>query len=62
MHTSRRDYRERQPQTIEQTFGVPGIWINNAMASVFSPVTQVTAEVFRRVTEACWPALRRWDS
>src|SRR5688500_10164465 len=45
---------ETAAQTIEQTFGAPDIWINNAMASVFSPVTQMTAEEFRRVTEVTY--------
>jgi NAD(P)-dependent dehydrogenase (short-subunit alcohol dehydrogenase family) len=45
---------EAAAQTIEQTFGAPDIWINNAMASVFSPVKQMTAEEFRRVTEVTY--------
>jgi NAD(P)-dependent dehydrogenase (short-subunit alcohol dehydrogenase family) len=45
---------EAAAQTVEETFGVPDIWINNAMASVFSPVTQMTAEEFRRVTEVTY--------
>src|SRR5688572_12456787 len=45
---------ETAAQTIEQTFGAPDIWINNAMASVFSPVKQMTAEEFRRVTEVTY--------
>jgi NAD(P)-dependent dehydrogenase (short-subunit alcohol dehydrogenase family) len=45
---------EAAAQTIEQTFGPPDIWINNAMASVFSPVMQMTADEFRRVTEVTY--------
>ena len=45
---------EAAAQTIEQTFGAPDIWINNAMASVFSPVRQMTADEFRRVTEVTY--------
>lgn len=30
------------------------LWINNAMASVFSPANEVTAEEFRRVTEVTY--------
>lgn len=41
---------EAAAQTIEQTFGAPDIWINNAMASVLSPVKEMTADEFRRVT------------
>jgi NAD(P)-dependent dehydrogenase (short-subunit alcohol dehydrogenase family) len=45
---------EAAAQTIERTFGAPDIWINNAMASVFSPVKEMTAEEFRRVTEVTY--------
>lgn len=45
---------EAAAQTIEQTFGAPDIWINNAMTSVFSPVKEMTAEEFRRVTEVTY--------
>ncbi|MBW3571798.1 MAG: SDR family oxidoreductase, partial [Gemmatimonadetes bacterium] len=30
------------------------VWVNNAMASVFSPVREMTAEDFRRVTEVTY--------
>src|SRR5581483_10630638 len=30
------------------------VWVNNAMASVFSPVAQMTAEDYRRVTEVTY--------
>jgi NAD(P)-dependent dehydrogenase (short-subunit alcohol dehydrogenase family) len=39
---------------IEDKFGSIDIWINNAMVSVFSPVKQVTAEEYRRVTEVTY--------
>ena len=45
---------EAAARTIEQTFGSPDIWINNAMASVFSPVKAMTADEFRRVTEVTY--------
>jgi NAD(P)-dependent dehydrogenase (short-subunit alcohol dehydrogenase family) len=45
---------EAAARTIEQTFGAPDIWINNAMASVFSPVKEMTADEFRRVTEVTY--------
>jgi short-subunit dehydrogenase len=31
--------------------GPPDLWINNAMATVFSPLIEITPEEFRRVTE-----------
>lgn len=39
---------------IEETFGPIDIWVNNAMVSVFSPVKEMTAEEFRRVTEVTY--------
>jgi NAD(P)-dependent dehydrogenase (short-subunit alcohol dehydrogenase family) len=39
---------------IEQRLGPIDVWVNNAMASVFSPVKQMTAEEFKRVTEVTY--------
>src|SRR3982751_661001 len=39
---------------IETELGGIDIWINNAMASVFSPVKEMTPEEFRRVTEVTY--------
>src|SRR5438874_10491674 len=39
---------------IERELGRIDIWINNAMASVFSPVKEMTPEEFRRVTEVTY--------
>jgi len=39
---------------LEQTFGPIDIWINNAMVSVFSPVREMHADEFRRVTEVTY--------
>jgi short-subunit dehydrogenase len=36
---------------IEKAFGPIDIWINNAMTSVFAPVTAITADEFKRVME-----------
>lgn len=30
------------------------IWVNNAMVSVFSPIKEMTADEFRRVTEVTY--------
>src|SRR5205823_10237663 len=38
----------------EEQFGPIEVWVNNAMASVFSPVKQMTAAEFRRVTEVTY--------
>jgi NAD(P)-dependent dehydrogenase (short-subunit alcohol dehydrogenase family) len=39
---------------VEEQFGPIDVWVNNAMVSVFSPVRQMTAEEFRRVTEVTY--------
>ena len=39
---------------VEKEFGPIDIWINNAMASVFSPVTEMTPEEYKRVTEVTY--------
>jgi short-subunit dehydrogenase len=39
---------------LEQRCGPIDVWVNNAMASVFSPVKEMTAEEFRRVTEVTY--------
>jgi NAD(P)-dependent dehydrogenase (short-subunit alcohol dehydrogenase family) len=45
---------EKAAAAVESRFGAPDIWINNAMVSVFSPVKEMTAEEFRRVTEVTY--------
>jgi short-subunit dehydrogenase len=45
---------EAAADQIEAELGEIDIWINNAMASVFSPITKMTAEEFRRVTEVTY--------
>ena len=39
---------------LEEEFGPIDIWVNNAMVSVFSPVKEMTAEEFHRVTEVTY--------
>jgi short-subunit dehydrogenase len=39
---------------VEERFGPIDIWINNAMASVFSPVKEMLPEEYRRVTEVTY--------
>jgi short-subunit dehydrogenase len=41
-------------EQIEVALGPIDVWINNAMASVFSPVNEMTAEEFRRVTDVTY--------
>ena len=39
---------------VEQKFGPIDVWVNNAMVSVFSPFSAMTADEFRRVTEVTY--------
>lgn len=41
-------------EKVRQQWGPIDIWINNAMLSVFSPVKQMTADEYRRVTEVTY--------
>ena len=45
---------EAAARAVEDAFGPIDIWINNAMASVFSPVKEMTAEDYLRVTEVTY--------
>lgn len=40
--------------SVERSFGPINIWVNNAMASVFSPVKEMEAEEYKRVTEVTY--------
>jgi NAD(P)-dependent dehydrogenase (short-subunit alcohol dehydrogenase family) len=45
---------EAAAAAVEEAFGAIDIWVNNAMVSVFSPVSEMTPEEFRRVTEVTY--------
>jgi NAD(P)-dependent dehydrogenase (short-subunit alcohol dehydrogenase family) len=45
---------EAAAAAVEETFGPIDIWVNDAMASVFSPVKLMTPEDFKRVTEVTY--------
>ena len=45
---------EQAAEKIEHTFGPIDVWVNNAMASVFSPIKEMTADEFKRVTEVTY--------
>ncbi len=61
---------EAAADRVEQAFGPIDIWINIAMVTVLSPVAEMTAEEYRRVTEVTYlgtvhgtmTALRRMQS
>ena len=48
------DAVERAAEAVEAEFGPIDIWINNATVSVFSPVHQMQAAEYRRVTEVTY--------
>jgi NAD(P)-dependent dehydrogenase (short-subunit alcohol dehydrogenase family) len=48
------DRVEAAAAALEQTFGPIDIWVNNAMASVFSPVIEMEAAEYKRVTDVTY--------
>lgn len=48
------DAIENAAAEIERQFGPIDIWVNNAMTSVFSPVKEMTAAEYKRVTEVTY--------
>jgi NAD(P)-dependent dehydrogenase (short-subunit alcohol dehydrogenase family) len=48
------DQVEEAAAAVEKKLGPIDIWINNAMASVFSPVKEMRPEEYRRVTEVTY--------
>jgi short-subunit dehydrogenase len=51
---SQADAVEAAADAVTKEFGPIDVWINNAMVSVFSPVKQMQAEDYRRVTEVTY--------
>lgn len=45
---------ERAAVEVERQFGPIDVWVNNAMVSVFSPVKEMEASDYRRVTEVTY--------
>ncbi|MBA2744354.1 MAG: SDR family oxidoreductase, partial [Chthoniobacterales bacterium] len=48
------DAIENAAAEVERQFGPIDVWVNNAMASVFSPVKEMTASEYKRVTEVTY--------
>ena len=48
------DAVEEAAQKVEEELGPIDVWVNDAMVSVFSPVKEMSAEEFRRVTEVTY--------
>jgi NAD(P)-dependent dehydrogenase (short-subunit alcohol dehydrogenase family) len=45
---------EAAAEKVESEFGPIDVWVNNAMTSVFSPIKEMTAAEFQRVTEVTY--------
>lgn len=45
---------EAAAEQTEQALGPIDVWVNNAMASVFAPIKEITPEEFKRVTEVTY--------
>jgi NAD(P)-dependent dehydrogenase (short-subunit alcohol dehydrogenase family) len=45
---------EESARRVEDRFGAIDVWINNAMASVFSPVKEMEADEYRRVADVTY--------
>jgi len=45
---------ERAADEIEEKLGPIDVWVNNAMASVFSPIKEMTPDEFKRVTDVTY--------
>src|SRR5205085_5993845 len=54
LDVSDHDAMDAAAAKVEETFGPIDIWINNAMASVFSPIDEMTPDDYRRVTEVTY--------
>src|SRR6201997_3013573 len=48
------DAVEKAAASVERDFGSIDVWVNNAMASVFSPVKEMKPEEYKRVTEVTY--------
>src|SRR5919106_2013525 len=48
------DAVERAAATVEQQLGPIDVWVNNAMTTVFSRFTEISAEEYRRVTDVTY--------
>src|SRR5512138_540410 len=48
------DQVEAAAAAVEERLGPIDVWVNDAMVSVFSPIKEMTAEEFKRVTEVTY--------
>ena len=45
---------ESAAETVENTLGPIDVWVNNAMVSVFAPISDISPDEYRRVTEVTY--------
>jgi short-subunit dehydrogenase len=45
---------EHAAETVSTTFGPPDVWVNNAMTTVFSPITEIQPNEYKRATEVTY--------
>jgi short-subunit dehydrogenase len=45
---------ENAAAVVEQTWGHIDVWVNNAMTTIFAPVSEITPEEFKRATEVTY--------
>lgn len=45
---------EHAAETVTSAFGPPDVWVNNAMTTVFAPITEIQPEEYKRATEVTY--------
>ncbi len=45
---------EKAAEKVKQEFGKIDVWVNDAMATIFAPLTEITPEEFKRATEVTY--------
>ena len=45
---------ERAAETVANTFGPPDVWVNNAMTTMFAPITEIHPDEYKRATEVTY--------
>jgi NAD(P)-dependent dehydrogenase (short-subunit alcohol dehydrogenase family) len=45
---------DRAASAVEESLGPIGVWVNNAMSTIFSPFAEITADEYRRATEVTY--------
>ena len=45
---------EQAAEAVSNTFGSPDIWVNNAMTTIFAPITKIAPNEYKRATEVTY--------